>query len=193
MSYKNIFFGSAAAAVLLLTGCGTPMPPAFYVMPDPTQPAAQLKINRGFAWLVKRRDVDCSRLGQSDSRTYTYLADFRQERRQPWPSPYFEATLPAGLSAFRASYSMGDKTCLLDFDSLLAAGRKYEMKLDIEDRGFFKRDLCKAVIVDAETGAPAPTFTNQFKNQSMFAGRRSAMRDEAGCRRRAGLLQSGSM
>lgn len=188
MFYKNIFSGSAAIAVLLLAGCSAPQ--VFYVMPDPTQPAAQLKINGSSGWSVQRRDVDCSRLGKSGSRKLTYLADYPEERHSNEPPFHVEVTLPAGLSTFNARYSHIDKTCFLDFDSLLVAGRKYEMKLEFEYRGVFRQDQCRAVIVDAETGASAPTFSTDFKGAPLFADR-AAIRDEAGCRRRAGLLQSG--
>jgi hypothetical protein len=189
MSYKKLFSGSAAAAALLLAGCSIPQ--EFYVMPDPTQPSAKLKIVGGYGWSVQRTDVNCSRLGQSDSRKVTYLADFPEVRHYTKLPDPVEVTLPAGLSTFETTFDRRGTTCYVNFDSLLMAGKKYEMQLDYEYR-FIGPKLCKAIVFDLETGIAAPMFYPDFSNASLFFPNRAAIRDEQACQRRAALLSNGS-
>ena len=187
MLYKKLLSGSTAAAAFLLVGCSVPQ--EFYVMRDPTQPSAKLKIVGENGWSVQRTDVNCSRLGQSDSRKLTYLADFPETRHYTeLPAPV-EVILPAGLSTFETTYSRNDPPCYVNFDALLLPGKKYEMKLDWEYR-FFGPHLCKAIVFDSETGTPVPMFSTDFSNAWIFANR-AAIRDEQGCQRRAMLLKNG--
>jgi len=154
-------------------------------MPDPRQPSALLRIDSisNYGWSVERMEADCDQNGDAHNVKSTYLADYvpqqRYSSRRPTPTAVQEVSLPAGLASFFTYYSVGDKTCHINFDSFLTAGRKYEMVLRVVKRGVLEPAQCIPSIIDLDTKEPAPLMSNKSGKFLMTASckRRNLMKN----------------
>jgi len=185
MIRTSVFASTAIASVFLLTGCSATKPLEYYSMPDPLQPSALLRINSvsNYGWSIERMEADCDQNGDAHNLKVTYLADYapqqRYSNRRPTPSAVQEVSLPAGFASFFTYYSIGDKTCHMNFDSFLMPGKKYEMVLNIIKRGVFESDQCVPSITDLDTKEPAPLMSNKSGKFLMTASckRRNLMKN----------------